>query len=104
VTAIGSDSPEAAAQAPKILHPPHTRARSASVMVSIAALVLTGPVIFVAQNSGSTRVSFLALHDRAAVTAALLATAVAGWVFALVVSTARVLQWRRVERRLRSED
>lgn len=71
---------------------PHTRAGHISVMLGIAGIVFTGPVVFVAQNSGSSRVSFLVLHGRMPVTLALVAGAAIGWVPILVLGCARALR------------
>jgi len=69
---------------------PRTRAGTTWLMAGIAALVFAAPIIFVVQNSGSSRVSFLFLHERRSVTLALLAVAAAGWVSILLLGAARI--------------
>jgi uncharacterized integral membrane protein len=74
-------------------------------MAGIAALVFAAPIVFVVQNSGSSRVSFLFLHERHSVTVALLVVAAGGWVLALALVAARILYVRRgarLSRRLQS--
>jgi uncharacterized integral membrane protein len=66
------------------------------VMVCIALPAFVGPVVFVAQNSGSARLSFLSLHDQSSIMIALAAIAVCGWTLVfLFVRAARTLRLRR---------
>ena len=82
------------------VHPlPRTRAGSTWVAACIAVLILIALIIFIAQNAGSVRISFLALHGRFSLAVALLAAAAAGCLLTLIVGTTRILQLRRSVRR-----
>ena len=78
---------------------PRTRAGSTWVAACIAVLILIALIIFVAQNAGSVRVSFLSLHGRFSLAVALLAAVAAGCLLTLIAGTTRILQLRRSVRR-----
>ncbi|HEU5429148.1 MAG TPA: lipopolysaccharide assembly protein LapA domain-containing protein [Actinocrinis sp.] len=84
--------------------PPRTRAGSTWVMVCIAAIVLIVLIVFIAQNSGPTGISFFTLHGRFPLAVALLAAAAAGCVLTLVIGSTRILQLRRIVRRRHRDD
>ena len=84
--------------------PPRTRAGTTWVLACIAALVLVALIVFLAQNSGATEISFFSLHGRFPLAVALLAAAVAGCLLTLIVGSTRILQLRRVVRRRRRDD
>ena len=65
----------------------------------IAVLILIALIIFIAQNAGPVRVSFLSLHGRFSLAVALLAAVAAGCLLTLIVGTTRILQLRRSVRR-----
>ena len=72
-------------------------------MACISVLVLIALIIFIAQNSGSVRVSFVSLHGRFPLAVSLLAAAAAGCVVTLILGTTRILQLRRIVRRRRRD-
>lgn len=84
--------------------PPRTRAGTTWVLACIAALVLIALIVFLAQNSGATKISFFSLHGRFPLAVALLAAAVAGCLLTLMIGSTRILQLRRVVRRRRRDD
>jgi uncharacterized integral membrane protein len=105
VTAADSGSPDTGVPSSGgATRAPRARTGSIWVLMGIAALVLAAPVVFVAQNAGESQVSFLTLHDRRAITIALLAVATAGWLFTFGLIAVRVLQSRRIARRQRLEN
>lgn len=99
------NSPDPAPATTTAAHtPPRTRAGTTWVLACIAALVLIALIVFLAQNSGATKISFFSLHGRFPLAVALLAAAVAGCLLTLMVGSTRILQLRRVVRRRRRDD
>jgi uncharacterized integral membrane protein len=101
------DGPAAAADAqaaparPRTL--PRTRAGTAWVGASVAAVVVLALIIFIAQNVHAVEVSFVTLHGRFPLAVALLAAALAGSVVTLVIGSTRIVQLRRTARRFGRE-
>lgn len=77
--------------------------RTSGFWVAVVALgvVLLLLIIFIAQNTRTTTVSFLAWDGRVPVAVALLIAAVAGLFLALLAGSLRILQLRRRVRRQR---
>ena len=73
------------------------------VLAGVTVLALTGALVFVAQNTGSSHASFPPLHDRSPVAVTLLVIAAAGWEFILTLVAVRVVQAREIMRRHRLE-
>lgn len=78
---------------------PRIRAGLTRVLAGVAVLAVTAALVFVAQNTGSSRASFPPLHDRHAVMITLLVIAAAGWEFILTLAAVRVVQTHRIMRR-----
>jgi uncharacterized integral membrane protein len=79
------------------------RAGFTRVLGCVTVLALTGALVFVAQNTGSSRASFPPLHDRSPVAVTLLVIAAAGWEFIVTLAAVRVVQARQIMRRHRLE-
>jgi len=77
---------------------PRTRAGAAWVAICAAAVVFLALIIFIAQNTASTQITFLGLHGSLPLAAALLAAALAGAGLVLVIGTTRIAQLRRLAR------
>ena len=75
---------------------PPARSRLGSVWVGVwaAAALAVLLIIFLAQNTGRTRVSFLGFSGTTSLSVALLVAAVGGIVLTLLVGTARITQLR----------
>jgi uncharacterized integral membrane protein len=69
-----------------------------------AALVAIVLIVFLLQNTGRVRISFLGWHGTPPLTVTLLIAMVAGVVLTLIFGTARITQLRRRMRRSRRED
>ncbi|WP_305789094.1 lipopolysaccharide assembly protein LapA domain-containing protein [Symbioplanes lichenis] len=74
-----------------------TSAVWAGVWAGVAVLVLL--IIFVAQNTGGARISFLWMEGQIPLALALLIAGVAGAVIAMAVAAARIIQLRRLVRK-----
>lgn len=72
-----------------------TRASAWWVGLLIAAIILVGLVIFIAQNSASVAVRFLGINGHAPLAIALVLSAIAGILLIAVPGTARMIQLRR---------
>jgi uncharacterized integral membrane protein len=79
--------------------PPQTRSTGAVVGYGLAGVLLLGLIVFVAQNTAGTRVTFLGLTGSLPLAAALLAAAFAGAVLTLAVTMTRTTRLRRQARR-----
>ncbi|GAA1966150.1 lipopolysaccharide assembly protein LapA domain-containing protein [Catenulispora subtropica] len=77
-----------------------TRTGYAWIAICAAIAVLIALVVFTAQNSQPVQVSFLAWHGRLPLAVALLAAAASAGATAAGVGSARIMQLRRVSRRL----
>ena len=78
---------------------PRTRFGTAWVGMCVAAVVAIAFVVFMAQNTRSTPVSFLWMTGSTSLVVALLIAAAGGMALTLVVGTARITQLRRFGRR-----
>jgi|GEM_PF-283400 len=86
------------ASAPTVELPVHsssTRASASWTAVVIGVVILILLVIFVAQNTEQSSVTFLWLHGRAPTAVVLLIAAIAGAVIVIAVGVARILQLRK---------
>jgi lipopolysaccharide assembly protein A len=92
----GSAPPPAAAPGRRRLRTSIGSARTALIVGVLALLVL---VIFMAQNAGAVKVSFLGTHVRLSLAVALLLAAIAGALLMAAAGTARITQLRMVMRR-----
>jgi uncharacterized integral membrane protein len=90
----------AGAHAPPSDEPPlRTRTGLAWVGVCAAAVVVVALIVFVAQNTQKTHVSFLWLDQNPPVAVVVLVSASAGAVITAAFGTARILQLRRAVKR-----
>ena len=80
---------------------PATRTSVAWAGVWVSTIVLIAFIVFILQNTGSVRVSFLGMHGALPLAVGLLIAMVAGVVVTLVLGTARITQVRRLARRSR---
>jgi len=78
-----------------------TRASRAWVKVLPALILLAVILVFVFENSQSTKVSFMTASGRLPLALALLAAAALGGLFVLALGSIRILQLRKVIRRAR---
>jgi uncharacterized integral membrane protein len=67
------------------------------VWAGVVALILL--IIFVAQNTGNVRLSFLWMEGRIPLALAMLIAGVCGAVIAMAVAAARIIQLRKLVRR-----
>lgn len=94
--------PPADAAAPGVTQPvPRTRTGAAWVGVCAAVVITVALIVFMAQNTGSVKISFLWMTASTSLSLALLIAAVGGILLTLVIGTARIAQLRRVIRRNR---
>jgi uncharacterized integral membrane protein len=77
------------------------RTRAGALWTAVAAglLALAVILIFVAQNSGTVNIHFLALEGSMPLGVALLVSAMLGALLMLAIGTVRILQLRRLARR-----
>jgi lipopolysaccharide assembly protein A len=75
--------------------PPHSRAGAAWVGICVAALVLTGLVVFMMQNTQPVSVTFFSLQGTVPLAIALLIAGIGVSIVALVIGTIRISQLRR---------
>lgn len=80
---------------------PRTRTGSAWVALIAAALLAVLLIIFLAQNTRSTEISFLWMTANTPLAVALLITAVGSVLVTLILGTARIAQLRRLVRKNR---
>jgi len=93
---------EGAGEAPPRREPsgvPRTRAGAVWFGVWAGALGLILLIIFVAQNTGNVRLSFLWFDGRIPLALAMLIAGVCGALIALAVASVRIIQLRRLVRR-----
>jgi uncharacterized integral membrane protein len=80
---------------------PRTRTGAAWVALSAAALITVLLIVFLAQNTRSTEVSFLWMTTTTPLAVALLIAAVGSALLTLILGTARITQLRRQVRKNR---
>jgi uncharacterized integral membrane protein len=80
---------------------PRTRTGMAWVAVGTAAVLTVALIIFLAQNTRSTEVTFLWMTARTPLAVALLIAAVGSVLLTLIVGTARIAQLRHLIRKNR---
>jgi uncharacterized integral membrane protein len=80
---------------------PRTRTSSTFSGIGIGLVVLLGVIVFIAQNTGDTRLNFLWIHGSLPVGLAVLLAFVLGGIFVLLLGVARLTQLRLVARRHR---
>jgi uncharacterized integral membrane protein len=79
----------------------HTRTGAAWVALAVAALIAVLLIVFLAQNTRSTEISFLWMTASTPLAVALLIAAVGSALLTLVLGTARIAQLRRLVRKQR---
>ncbi len=80
---------------------PRTRAGAAWVALAAAGLLTVALIIFLAQNTRSTEISFLWMTASTPLALALLIAAVGATLLTLVLGTTRITQLRRLIRKRR---
>jgi uncharacterized integral membrane protein len=83
---------------------PHSRLGTAWAGIWAAALIAIALIVFLLQNTGSVRISFLGWHGTPPLTVTLLIAMVGGVVLTLIFGTARIIELRRRMRRSRRQD
>jgi uncharacterized integral membrane protein len=78
---------------------PRTRTGAAWVGLAAAALIAVALIVFLAQNTRTTEISFLWMTARTSQAVALLIAAVGSVLITLILGTARITQLRRLARR-----
>jgi uncharacterized integral membrane protein len=78
---------------------PRTRTGAAWVTLIAAALVAVLLIVFLAQNTRGTEISFLWMSTNTPLAVALLIAAVGSALLTLIIGTARIAQLRRLVRR-----
>ena len=78
-----------------------TRTGAAWVALSVAALLAVLLIVFLAQNTRSTEISFLWMTANTPLAVALLIAAVGSVLLTLILGTARIAQLRRLVRKQR---
>jgi uncharacterized integral membrane protein len=78
---------------------PRTRTGAAWVGLTAAALIALALIVFLAQNTRTTEISFLWMTARTSLAVALLIAAVGSVLITLILGTARITQLRRLARR-----
>lgn len=81
---------------------PSTRTGTVWVALGAAALIAIVLIIFLAQNTRSTEITFLWMSTSTSLAVALLIAAVGSVLLTLILGTARIGQLRRLVRRNRS--
>jgi uncharacterized integral membrane protein len=81
------------------LEAPRTRTSATYVAIGVAVLFLVLLIIFIAQNNKKVPIHFLGANGHVSEALALIASAVAGAILVLAVSSMRILQLRFVGRR-----
>jgi putative membrane protein len=99
-TVISATAEDVTQRAPS-WHVPRTRTGTAWVGVSAAAVIAVALIVFLAQNTRSTEISFLWMTTSTSLTVALLIAAVGSVLLTLIIGTARITQLRRLLRRRR---
>ena len=92
----GSTSP---ADLTKSRRVPRTRTGAAWVGLTAAALIAVALIVFLAQNTRTTEISFLWMTAKTSLAIALLIAAVGSVLITLILGTARITQLRRLARR-----
>lgn len=98
-------APDRDATAPAPVKParvPRTRTGAAWVGLAAAALIAVAMIVFLAQNTRTTEISFLWMTASTSLAVALLIAAVGSVLITLILGTARITQLRRLARRRRS--
>lgn len=80
---------------------PHTRTGMAWVTAGLAVVIAIALIIFIAQNTRSTEVTFLWMSASTPLAVALLVAAVGSVLLTLILGTARIAQLRRLVRKNR---
>jgi uncharacterized integral membrane protein len=78
---------------------PRTRTGAAWVGLTAAALIAVALIVFLAQNTRTTEISFLWMTASTSLAVALLIAAVGSVLITLILGTARITQLRRLARR-----
>jgi uncharacterized integral membrane protein len=78
---------------------PRTRAGAAWEGLTAAALIAVALIVFLAQNTRTTEITFLWMTARTSLAVALLIAAVGSVLVTLILGTARITQLRRLARR-----
>jgi uncharacterized integral membrane protein len=78
---------------------PRTRTGAAWVGLTAAALIAVALIVFLAQNTRTTEISFLWMTAKTSLAIALLIAAVGSVLITLILGTARITQLRRLARR-----
>jgi len=92
---LAEATPASAPTVEVVVHSSPTRASASWTAVVIGVVILILLVIFVAQNTEQSSVTFLWLHGRAPTAVVLLIAAIAGAVIVIAVGVARILQLRK---------
>ena len=90
----GAPPPDPAIRVDTVPRSP-TRLSATWTAVVVAVVLLVALVVFIAQNTRPSTVSFLGAHGRAPTAVLLLIATLAGAVIVIVVAVARMLQLRR---------
>ncbi|MEJ3742868.1 lipopolysaccharide assembly protein LapA domain-containing protein [Actinomycetes bacterium KLBMP 9797] len=80
---------------------PRTRTSATWFGICVAALLFVVLIVFMLQNTGSVRVSFLWMDGSLPLAMALLIAAVGAAILTMVIGGARIAQLRRLSRRQR---
>jgi uncharacterized integral membrane protein len=94
-TPDGSAPPAAQTRSRRV---PRTRTGAAWVGLTAAALITVALIVFLAQNTRTTEISFLWMTARTSLAVALLIAAVGSVLITLILGTARITQLRRLAR------
>ncbi len=97
--ALPTPDGSAPAAAPTSSRVPRTRTGAAWVGLTAAALIAVALIVFLAQNTRTTEISFLWMTARTSLAVALLIAAVGSVLITLILGTARITQLRRLARR-----
>jgi uncharacterized integral membrane protein len=101
---VGPSSPPEAGRGPSEPTPRrnHTRLSATWTGVVAALIVLVVLIVFIAENTQHSTVTFFGQHGSAPVAVLLLIAAVAGALIVVMVGAARLLQLRLADRRVRT--
>lgn len=101
VTPPAQPTPEPSPQPAAPVRVRATRTGAAWVALAVAALLAVLLIVFLAQNTRSTEISFLWMTASTPLAVALLIAAVGSVLLTLILGTARIAQLRRLVRRQR---
>jgi uncharacterized integral membrane protein len=93
---VGEVEPQLPVVASEPSHITPTRASRAWIKVAPGLLLLTVILVFVFQNLGNTKVSFVTASGRVPLALALFAAAALGGLFVLAIGSVRILQLRKI--------